>query len=141
MQDIKVIIVDDSDADRYIVRRQLGKAGGFSNITERVTGEDFLSQLYTPPLPVQSENPPALVLMDINMPGLNGFETIEEMQQHIAAGEGPGDIIVMMYSSSNSRTDKSRAADLDMVKGYICKPLTQESIADIQQFYDEACAS
>lgn len=135
MDDITVAIVDDNEVDRYIVRRHLTKAAGFGAISESVTGDRFLDEMYNGNHSQGDLVPPLLVLMDINMPRLDGFKTVEEIQDRMRAGLGPNSIVVMMFSSSDSPQDHARAEALDIVKGYICKPLDAAGIDTIRRIY------
>ena len=66
---------------------------------------------------------PLLILMDVNLRRMNGFETIEEMDRRLgAAARRPG-LAVMMLTSSDSPLDKTRAQALPMVAGFLTKPL------------------
>ncbi len=135
MNKVPVVIVDDSDADRYIVKRRLSKSGDFGEVKEARDGVVFLDEFFNGPVLVETEDSPLLVLMDVNMPGLNGFETIEELQRRVAAGEGPASLVVMMFTSSSNPEDLALAEKLSSVKGYIQKPLDQEGIAKILEIY------
>lgn len=69
------------------------------------------------------------------MPRMDGFETIGEMQRRRAKGYGPESIVVMMFTSSNNPSDRERAGSLDLVKGYITKPLDRSGIEVIRSLY------
>ena len=126
------IVVDDNKMDRYIVKRQLAKHPEFGDLMEATDGLDFLDNLVANGR-VDDDNPkPVLILMDINMPGLNGFETAEKLQQRIDEGKGPESVVVMMFTSSDNPNDKARAEALDIVKGYIVKPLDAADIETLR---------
>jgi CheY-like chemotaxis protein len=132
---VPVVIVDDSDADRYIVKRRLSKSGGFGEVKEARDGVVFLEDFFNCPGRDKIEDTPLLVLMDVNMPGLNGFETIEELQRRVALGEGPASLVVMMFTSSSNPEDLALAENLASVKGYIQKPLDEAGIEKILEIY------
>jgi two-component system invasion response regulator UvrY len=64
---VSVLIVDDQAPFRSAARAVVGMTPGFDVVGEAASGEDALAL-------VESAQP-ALVLMDINMPGINGIET------------------------------------------------------------------
>jgi two-component system, NarL family, invasion response regulator UvrY len=64
--DVPVLIVDDQAPFRLAARAVLGRAAGFELIGEAATGEEAVDKV--------AELRPALVLMDINMPGISGIE-------------------------------------------------------------------
>lgn len=135
MKKIAVVIVDDQDVDRYIVRRSLSKADAFSRIMEAPTGDVFLEEFFNGHASLEPDEGPLLVLMDINMPGRNGFETVEELQRRMAAGRGPDSVVILMFTSSDNPADRKKAEQLESVKGYIVKPLDDSGLNEILSLY------
>lgn len=132
---IPIIVVDDDSTDRYIVRRRLSRSAVFGEILEASTGAEFLTE-YFDEAPIEtSADTPLLVLMDINMPRMNGFETIAELDRRRSDGKGPKKVDVFMYSSSESEEDQFRADSMPLVKGYIVKPFDEEDISRIEHYY------
>ena len=132
---IPVVVVDDNEVDRYLVKRYLGKSGHFGELIEMHSGEMFLDSFFSDISPLDIGADPILVLMDINMPGRDGFETAEEVQLKMAAGKGPQNLIMMMFTSSDNEREKNRAAEIDIIKGYIAKPLYGKNIDYIREQY------
>jgi CheY-like chemotaxis protein len=69
---------------------------------------------------------PAYILLDIDMPGMNGWQFLEEFEKipdHVLQKT-----CVMMLSSSNHFTDIERARKYKSVKHFLSKPLTQEKL-------------
>jgi two-component system, NarL family, invasion response regulator UvrY len=64
--DVPVLIVDDQAPFRSVARTVVALAPGFSVIAEAESGEQALD--------LAGEHHPGLVLMDINLPGINGIE-------------------------------------------------------------------
>jgi two-component system invasion response regulator UvrY len=64
--DVPVLIVDDQAPFRTVARTVVALAPGFSVVAEAETGEQALE--------LADELQPELVLMDINLPGINGIE-------------------------------------------------------------------
>lgn len=132
---IPVIVVDDDSTDRYIVGRQLSKSALFGEILEASTGVEFLDK-YTDRLKsANNDETPTIVLMDINMPLMNGFETVAELQRRLASEIQRSKIDIFMYSSSAREEDKSRSENFALVKGYIVKPFEQDDITWMENFY------
>ncbi|MEM7213544.1 MAG: response regulator [Pseudomonadota bacterium] len=127
--------MDDQDVDRYIVKRRLSRSEGFGEVMEAPTGDDFLKDFFNGDGSKKVASLPLLVLMDINMPGRNGFETVEELQKRMAEGRGPESVVIMMFTTSDNPADRERALQLDSVKGYIVKPLDDDGIQRIRDLY------
>jgi len=70
---ITVSIVEDNDQLRATLARVLGRADGFRFVSEYANAEDALARL--------PEERPDVVLMDINLPGMNGVECVHQLKQ------------------------------------------------------------
>ncbi len=79
----KILIIDDTDSDRKIVKRFLNKAG-YDNIVVAETGERGVE--------MAASESPDLVITDTNMPGIDGFETCRQIRE--ASGKENPKIIV-----------------------------------------------
>ena len=72
----RILIVDDEEANVDLLRKVLGQ-GGFNNLAATTDPREALS-LFT-------ELPPDLVLLDLRMPGLDGFAVLQELRRRAAA--------------------------------------------------------
>ena len=68
---------------------------------------------------------PALVMMDINMPRMNGFEVVEKMREDDYFNDVP---IVTMLTSSTDENDRKRAIDAG-IHSYFIKPFDPSEYA------------
>lgn len=73
MANIRVMLVDDHDLIRYGLRRLLGDQSGIDVVEEASSGEQAMEK-------VRSVKPD-VILMDINMPGIGGFEATSRISQ------------------------------------------------------------
>ena len=92
---VRVLIVDDQAAFRSAARLVVEMAEGFEVVGEAETAEDGLSQL--------DELSPDLVLMDVNLPGMDGLEAT----RRIVAGQGPPVVLVLSTYSSGDYEDRA----------------------------------
>ncbi len=131
-----LLVIDDSEMDQYIVQRALKKWGfGGPLFQERdgLGGINFLKSHRENPTAWGDGFPPTVILLDINMPRMNGFEFLEEFQELLNTHEGLNSSVIMMFSSSELPADKERALKYPFVHGYISKPLTKEDIQSIAE--------
>ncbi len=123
MKNISVLIIDDSDEDRYLLKRQLGETSLKVTVFEKNNGQsaiDFLTDYEANRNKYPDDFPPVILFLDINMPLLNGFEFLEEFAtirepNHMEAS------VVMMFTSSEREDDKLKIAAYDYVKSYLVK--------------------
>lgn len=108
-----ILVIDDSVTMRTYADRILTKHG-YSTVFAR-DGIEALERL--------KDFTPHLVLLDIEMPRMNGFELLEKMRAHPRLKELP----VVIVSSRSSMKHRRRASELG-VQSYIVKPYREEEL-------------
>src|SRR3954466_7842956 len=112
----RVLIIDDSSATRAYIRAAL-EAEDDMEVTEATSGFDALRIL--------PRSRFDLLLVDINMPNINGLELISFIRRSETHRETP----LMIISTEASERDRSRAMTLGAT-GFLPKPFTAEALAD-----------
>lgn len=119
-----VLIVDDSDDDRFILKRYLKKTKLSLVVLEAVSGIEAFELLGTPVELLRLEHPnisfPVTLFLDINMPLMTGWEFVEELDKRMDDIQLKPTIVVM-YSTSDTDHEKRRALNYPMVANYIVK--------------------
>lgn len=126
---IDILLVEDDEVDIMNVQRMFKK----QNIPHRLKiardGVEALTVLR------DQEQKPQVILLDINMPRMNGLEFLRELR----ADPSLRSITVFVMSTSSNPSDKSTAYQFN-VAGYIVKPLTidefSNSFARLVRFWD-----
>ncbi len=99
--DYEIMLIDDNPAEIHFVKFALKQA----NINARLlTARDAEEGLNI--LSALKHNPPDLLLVDINMPGISGFDCLNEISKMIPLN----DLLVVVYSTSNYKVDISKAS-------------------------------
>ena len=122
-----ILLIDDDPDDNYV--HQLVIEGSGLCDTVRVVengfkGLDYLEQTNRADSPI-----PDVIFLDINMPGMNGFEFLEHYRQLEESIRSR--IVLMMLTTSTVWSDKHRGGLFDEVKGYLPKPITQDMLQTI----------
>jgi CheY-like chemotaxis protein len=128
-----ILIIDDDEVDRYILKRLLKEAELDFNIFEKQDGQEALEFLENYEANVKNypdEFPPILIFLDINMPRVNGLQFLEEFVTLRLTIEIES-CVVMMFSSSEREEEKEKIMAHDFVKGYLVKgAFDAESLKD-----------
>jgi len=125
----KILLVDDDKSFLYLNRKMFKYNNVVCQIDECRNGQEALHYLSS------TETLPDIILMDINMPVMDGLEFLKKYEQRPGHQDPPK---VFILSSSNTEEEKSKALRYKFVKGYFEKPLNDAHIAEIlSSFKDE----
>ncbi len=114
----RVLIVDDSPTETFTLKSML-EAKGFEVLTAE-NGADGVA--------LAREELPDVVLMDIVMPGLNGFQATRQLSKD----EKTAHIPVVIVTTKDQETDKVWG-QRQGAKGYLVKPVSEDVLANTIQ--------
>lgn len=124
----KVLLVDDDDISNYLTEVLIQKLDFSGEIEVYKNGEEALNYIKECIDNQNEVSVPELVILDINMPVMDGFEFLEEFDK--LQQENNMDIPVVMLTTSNYNNDIQKAQKYK-VAGFVNKPLTEEKFLDI----------
>ena len=119
----RIILIDDNEMDNVYHQVILQRVGFAGELLTFESGTEALRYLRSDDL-----NLPTLIFLDINMPGMDGFEFAEQATPLLA--DKPTTTI-MMLTSSGSESDRLRASSIAIIKGFLTKPLTEVTISQM----------
>jgi CheY-like chemotaxis protein len=122
-----LLLIEDSPVDAWIISKVLQKMHLCEDVTVTTTGREALRHLATHR---HTERYPQVILLDLLMPDMNGFEFIERaLREKLPLQHG---VRTIMLTSSLLPIDKRQAA-LYPLAGYLHKPLiAAELLATLQ---------
>lgn len=111
----KVLIVDDSPTETFAFKAMLEKHG--HEVLTAENGEDGVA--------LAGQELPDVVLMDIVMPGLNGFQATRQLTKAPATAHIP----VVIVTTKDQETDRVWGRRQG-ASGYLVKPVTEEGLVE-----------
>ncbi len=119
----RVVLIDDSENDNFFHEIALRKAGFAGEVRIFETGESALEFLLQDQVSV-----PTVVFLDINMPGMNGFEVARALSDRL---HPQAELQLNMLTSSAWSVDKATAGSIGLIQHYLVKPLTPDMAAGL----------
>lgn len=119
-----ILLVDDDDVARFLMMRVIKKVVREQPILTATNGQEaleVLNQVCT------TDVCPELILLDINMPQMDGFEFLSALQKSALATLP---LKIVMLTSSANPLDVARANSY-RIDGYLQKPLTEDKLKTI----------
>lgn len=127
-----ILMVDDSDDDLLLARLCHRGANLESPFVTLKSGKALLD--YLDKVQRDEEPMPSVVLLDINMPGLSGFDTLERIRAIPTFAKIP---VIMMLTHSDRPEDATKAKELG-ANGFYTKPY---DVNEYQQFFTDLSRS
>jgi CheY-like chemotaxis protein len=125
------MLIDDNNDDNFYHERVIRKNGVANTVLVKqnaVKALEFLKARKD-----NLDELPDLIFLDINMPGMNGWEFLQEYEK--LDKELQGSSIIVMLTSSENANDKAKAMSYGVVLDFKSKPLTNEMFQEIAEKY------
>jgi len=129
-----VLVIDDDEPTNFFTRMIIEESGCTNHIKVMQSGQealDYLVKSKQAGSDAGSYPSPDLILLDINMPAMDGWEFLDEYKKLNVENR----IIVVMLTTSLFPEDKLRAEKIPEISGFENKPLTEEKLTAVLEKY------
>jgi CheY-like chemotaxis protein len=116
----RILVVEDNPDNMYVMDRILTHRG--YSVGEATSGADALRMI--------AETPFDLVLMDMQMPGLDGYATVQTIRELVAGKEVP----IIAVTAHSMPGDRERTLDAGCTD-YVSKPIQTQDLLQLIEHY------
>ncbi|MBU2905255.1 response regulator [Arenibacter algicola] len=127
MNNLSFFLIDDDEIFQFIMKNTIAEISPDIKIKFFSDGEkgiDFLKQNLG-----AATNLPDIILLDVNMPFMDGWEFLNEYKS--LQTEIKKDINIYLLTSSNNPNDIAMAKEISELSGYLVKPISKEGIKNL----------
>ena len=120
-----VMLIDDEEIDQMLYGRIVERSKHADQIISFIDANSALEHLVSGRAPV-----PDLVLLDISMPGMGGFDFLEAVEREFQGREAP---YIAILTTSFDPKDAEKAKSSPLVRAYKSKPLSDAILGEIRE--------
>lgn len=114
----KILVIDDDELDRHLIISSFNKVAPDVCVVGLGDSLEAAEKIF--------ELAPALILLDISMPQMNGFEVLAAVR----SAQGDREVRIVMLSGSTSKVDQDQSTELG-ADGYCVKPSSLDGYRDL----------
>ena len=134
MKSVKtILLIDDDDTTNYLNHRLLSRMQAAEDIRVVTNGEEALQYLRKSFAGDEEYPRPDMILVDIKMSVMDGFEFLEEYQKF--SDSEKEHIVMLMLTSSASFYDLEKLKNFPDVRQHYSKPLNEGDVREIMTEY------
>lgn len=118
----QVVLIEDDEGHASLIRKNLQRAGVLNSITHLKSGAEALTYFFGSP---HASHDKTVVVLDLNMPGIDGFEILRHLKENEATRKMP--VIVL------TTTDNPKDIDLCYALGcnaFMTKPIGYDDFSE-----------
>jgi CheY-like chemotaxis protein len=121
-----ILLVEDDQVDKMTVVRALKEIHVTNPLVHRENGEEAINYLHDP-----ASDKPCIILLDLNMPIMNGIEFLKAVKNDDQLRRIP----VVVLTTSEEQQDKLNSFNLG-VAGYMAKPVDYRQFVEVMRSID-----
>ncbi|MCB7480465.1 response regulator [Christiangramia sediminis] len=119
-----IYVIDDDEIFQFMIRRSIKAIDENIKVKVCSNGKKAIAELKN-----EMEEIPDIILLDINMPVMDGWEFLRHYSK--VKSKVKKDISIYMVSSSANPSDIDKAKDIQILSGYIPKPIDRNELKKI----------
>ena len=127
----RILLIDDDAATNFLHKMVIQKANCTEEVVAVTSGQAALDFLVSSANGTHSQ--PDLIFLDVNMPGMNGWAFLEKYEE--LQIDQKAQFVVVMLTTSLNPDDKAKAEELDLIKDFKSKPLTEAMLQEVINQY------
>lgn len=127
MKNLQILVIDDDIVTLAYFNKVVSNTPFSKEVSTLTNGKEALDHLDQQ----VKEMEQVLIFLDINMPVLDGWGFLEELQNR----DYKDKVNVLIISSSNALSDKKKSNQYPQVIGYLVKPLEAETLLDVMDLF------
>ncbi len=119
-----ICVIDDDMIYHMIIKKVIERTNQFETIQFYKDGIYALQDFKDPEVVL-----PEMILLDINMPQMDGWQFLESLIKHRPTFKD--ETIIYIVTSSIAHSDREKAKSFDEISGFLSKPVSVESLKKI----------
>jgi len=123
-----IMLIDDNKIDNMFHKRVIAKNLSYANVIAKESAEEALEHISANP-----NNLPDIIFLDINMPGMNGWEFIEEYKK--LDPDKKKSLVIVMLSHAENPDETMKRKTLGIFADFKTKPLDKEMLDEVIELY------
>ncbi len=125
-KELTIILAEDDEGHATLIKRNLKRSGLLNEIIHFTDGQETLNYLYKAKKNSEyKDSIPSLLLLDINMPKIDGIEVLRQVKQDPVLKKMP----VIMITTTDDPREINKCHDLGC-SNYIAKPIDYDKFVD-----------
>lgn len=133
MNKLQLLLIEDDPEDVELTREVLQRCGFRTRLQVAANGNDALAYLYKNP-DAPGGGRPDLILLDLNMPCMDGVELL----RRIKTDDSLKSIPVIIFTTSSTEKDLKRCSELG-ADGFVTKPVGLDQFDDVAKKIEALC--